>query len=197
MNCYIMKWRGRCKVVNYVRSFDNIKLDLGCGMKVRPGYIGLDLLETADICWDLRWGMPFNDNSVEEIRSDHFLEHLELSLVLYVLRECHRILKPKKLLSFTIPHFDPYIEAYLNKDYNFLMKVINDIPENQDNMYNTCFDRIAWLLNRNGEHKSIYDKESIIDKVKIAGFKNVYNREYDQEQDTERRYSSIYINAIK
>jgi len=174
-----------------------LKLDLGCGASNRPGFIGIDFLSAADIEWDLRWGLPFKDDSVANIRSDHFFEHLELSDVVHLLRECRRVLVPGGVLDFTIPHFDPYLMPYLHKDLGFLKEKIDDVPADQDNLYATCFDRIAWLLHRSGEHKSFFDKESILSKVKLTGFENVTIREFDPKRDINYRFSSVYVVAIK
>jgi predicted SAM-dependent methyltransferase len=174
-----------------------LKIDLGCGPLRRSDFVGLDLSPGADVQWDIRWGLPFDDSSVIEIRSDHFLEHLEVSMVVNVLRECRRVLIPGGILDFSVPHIDPYIDAYIRKDSEFLREKIFDVPQGQEQLFNTCFDRITWLLYRSGEHKSMFDKESIIAKVKLAGFKNVRTREFDEQRDKNFRFSSIYVVAQK
>lgn len=175
----------------------NIKLDLGCGSSKRIGFVSLDLLPEADIQWDIRWGIPFGDNSVIEIRSDHFLEHLELPMVVKVLHECRRVLVPGGVLDFTVPHINPYLDAYRQNDFKFMERKIFDVPKGQEHLYSTCWDRISWLLCRSGEHKSLFDKKSIISKVKLVGFTNVTTREYDRSKDTNCRFSSIYVVAAK
>ncbi len=193
----IIKWRGLRKAAAISRSSTLIRLDLGCGPIMRPGFIGVDLADRAGLRWDLQWGLPFRDNTIEEIRSDHFLEHLSLPFVVALLCECHRVLRPRGRVEFTVPHLDPYIEAYIKRDFDFLRGKIFDTPAGQDEIYSTSFDRIAWLLHRNGEHKSLFDKESILAKFKLAGFGEVRSREHDAEKDVNPRYSSIYIVGVK
>jgi predicted SAM-dependent methyltransferase len=192
-----IRWREKRKASKFAKRVHPLKLDIGSGAIARPGFIGIDLSARADIVWDLKWGLPFPDNTVSEIRSDHCFEHLELSLVMKVLSECYRALLPGGMLDFSVPHFNPYLDAYLRQDYAFLREEIFDIPKDQVEMYGTCFDRIVWLLYRNGEHKSMFDKFSILDKVRLAGFSNVHCREYDPARDVKRRFSSIYVVAIK
>jgi len=182
---------------NIIKSIDPIRIDLGSGPSKRDGYIGIDLSPNADIQWDLRKGLPLDDNVISEIRSDHFFEHLELREIIVLLKECHRVLKPGGRLDFSVPHINPFIDAYLRKDYEFINEKITDIPKGDEELYSTCFDRIMWLLHRNGEHKSIFDKESIIDKVKLAGFSNVSIREFDPNKDINYRFSSVNVVAIK
>jgi predicted SAM-dependent methyltransferase len=174
-----------------------LKADLGCGHSKRAGFIGVDLTPTADIPWNLNWGLPFADDTVAEIRSDHCLEHLDLPVVVDVLRECHRVLVPGGVLDFTVPHLDPYLAAYQRREAAFLEAHITDVPAEYAALYATCFDRIAWLLLRGGEHRSLFDRESILAKVGLAGFRDVSTRVYDPERDLVQRFSSVYVVARK
>ena len=192
-----IRGRGIRKAAELMTGNREPRLDLGCGPGKRPGFIGVDLSPYTDIQWDMRWGLPFDDESVFEIRSDHFLEHLELPVVVEVLQECWRVLVPSGTLDFTLPHIDPYMDAYLRKDFEFLKKKIFDVADGREDLYSTCFDRISWLLHRAGDHKSFFDRESILDKVRVAGFQNVVTRQFDAQRDTERRFSSVYVVARK
>jgi hypothetical protein len=77
-----------------------LKLDLGCGDNKAAGYTGVDFVKTAsvDIVHDLTvFPYPFEDESVEEIHSSHFFEHLDGHQRAKFMDECHRILiSPKK-----------------------------------------------------------------------------------------------------
>lgn len=82
------------------------KLNLGSGQFKREGYINLDWDEKAnpDIKWDLNeFPYPFEDNTFEEIISEHCLEHLED--VFGVIRELHRMLALNGRLIIKVPHF--------------------------------------------------------------------------------------------
>jgi predicted SAM-dependent methyltransferase len=185
------------KLFQKLAAEEVICLDLGSGSSLRPEHVGIDLSNKADISWDILWGLPLPDNAVEGIRSDHFFEHLELEDAFYVLQECYRVLKPTGILDFTIPHLDPYLNAYSNGDISFLSEKISDVPEDKAHLYQTPWDYISWLLLREGEHRAIYDRASIIHKVKKAGFADVIVREYDSQRDMNYRFSSIYIKATK
>lgn len=193
----IMKHRGRACAKHLAERGAELKLDLGSGEGKKPGFIGIDLSSLAELQWDLTWGIPFDDNSVQEIRSDHFFEHLNIEQVVRLLKECYRVLALGGRLDFSVPHLDPYIDAYLNDDLDFLLEKIDDVPQDREELFQTCFDRIAWLLIRNGEHRSIFDKKSIIDKVILAGFSKVQTRSFDETCDTNYRFSSIYVVATK
>lgn len=86
------------------------KLNLGCGMRPREGYLNIDREQGAkfDIRWDLEatpWPFAESD-SVDEIRAEHILEHLgqEPRVFCEIISEMHRILKPGGLLTVITPH---------------------------------------------------------------------------------------------
>ena len=81
-----------------------MKLNLGCGEKKMAGYINVDICGNPDKRVDLSvFPWPFEDNSADEISSSHFLEHV-LDYERTIL-EIHRILKPRGILHFKVPHF--------------------------------------------------------------------------------------------
>jgi len=92
---------------------DGLKLDIGCGFYKPVGYIGIDNLEGAatqienqnnlpDIFMDLnKDSIPFEDNSIDEIRSSHFLEHSNLD---HIFAESYRVLKSDGVFLFTVPY---------------------------------------------------------------------------------------------
>ena len=75
------------------------KLNLGCGDKILPGYINVDVAEARlgkkpDVLCDLRKLTPFEDQSVDEILSVHVVEHFWRWEVVDILKEWVRVLKP-------------------------------------------------------------------------------------------------------
>ena len=54
-----------------------MKLNLGCGDKKIDGYTNVDVCGEPDVLCDLsQFPWPFESNSVEEVFSSHFLEHV-------------------------------------------------------------------------------------------------------------------------
>lgn len=92
-------------MIRKVPQLKKIKLDIGCGEKPAPGYIGMDVRDCGqEVVWDARQGIPFPDSSVEEIRTSHFLEHLDDDQGIDFLQECMRVLKPKGKMINRLPH---------------------------------------------------------------------------------------------
>ncbi len=90
-----------------------VKLELGCGDRRQvDGAVTIDLAASpaVDKVHDLNTGIPFDDASVDEIHSYHFLEHVEN--LEFILEECVRVLKPGGKLIGSVPHFaNPYFHS--------------------------------------------------------------------------------------
>lgn len=76
-----------------------LRLNLGCGDKILPGYVNVDVVEARagmkpDVICDLHDLAPFSDDSAEEILSVHVVEHFWRWEIRDVLREWVRVLKP-------------------------------------------------------------------------------------------------------
>lgn len=83
-----------------------IKLDLGCGARKRPGFIGVDirLLPGVDVVHDLRnFPYPYPDNSVDEILMDNVIEHFEEPI--RIMEEIYRITKNGSKICIFTPYF--------------------------------------------------------------------------------------------
>lgn len=86
----------------------SIRLDLGCGIKKREGFIGVDVmaLDGVDTVCDLgsdRW--PWDDNSVDEAYSSHMIEHLTWPQRVHFINELYRVLKPGSKCTLKFPHW--------------------------------------------------------------------------------------------
>jgi SAM-dependent methyltransferase len=73
-----------------------VKVDLACGQNKTEGFVGVDAspCEGVDIVHDLTvapW--PFEDGSVDEVVSNHFVEHLDGEQQMLFFNELWRILK--------------------------------------------------------------------------------------------------------
>jgi len=89
-----------------------IKLDIGSGKNKKEGYTGIDILDRGqEIVWDVRYGIPVPDNSVEKIRTTHFVEHIEDKYLTKLISEIIRVCKNETEVFIACPHSD-FKEAY-------------------------------------------------------------------------------------
>jgi len=84
-------------------------LDVGCGRNKYPGAIGIDCRReaAADVLCDInRPPYPFPDNSFDEVRATHVIEHVED--VLATMKEFHRLTRPGGKIVVVTPHYTDF-----------------------------------------------------------------------------------------
>lgn len=81
------------------------KLNVSCGFEHLEGYINIDSDPRVrpDILRNIEQGLPFDDNSVDEIFSKHTLEHISPDKIHWVMAEIYRVLKPNGILKVIVP----------------------------------------------------------------------------------------------
>ncbi len=85
-----------------------MKIDLGCGTNKKEGFTGVDqyAMPGVDVVCNLgkdRW--PWEDDSVDEAHTSHFVEHLNASERIHFANELHRVLKPGAACTLIVPHW--------------------------------------------------------------------------------------------
>jgi predicted SAM-dependent methyltransferase len=83
-----------------------LKVDLACGDRKKQGYLGVDssVNSQADIIHDLNsYPYPFEDNSVDELSCEHFIEHVDD--IIAFMEEIYRILKPEAKALIVAPYY--------------------------------------------------------------------------------------------
>lgn len=99
-----------------------MKLNIACGRDVKEGFINLDSVEREnklDMIVDITKKFPFENDSVEYIYAEQFLEHLMWLEGLKFLRNCFRVLKKDGILRLVLPHYKKIFQKYLEGDNEF------------------------------------------------------------------------------
>ena len=87
---------------------DSLKLNLGCGEKIIPGYINVDKFGNPDVKHNLEaFPWPWETNTVSEILLEHVLEHLGKDVEVYfgIFKEMYRICTQGAKIKIIVPHF--------------------------------------------------------------------------------------------
>ena len=95
-----------------------LRLNLGCGDKILPGYVNVDVAEARagiqpDVLCDLRSLAPFESGSADEVLAVHVVEHFWRWEAADVLREWVRVLKPGGRMVLECPNLQSACEAFL------------------------------------------------------------------------------------
>lgn len=86
-----------------------LRLDLGSGPNKRDGFTGVDILPfdgKVDQVFDLRkspW--PWKSESVDEVHSSHFIEHLTGPERVVFFNELHRVMRKDAKATIIVPHW--------------------------------------------------------------------------------------------
>jgi predicted SAM-dependent methyltransferase len=196
--------KGIRKAIAYAGQTD-LKLNIGCGPNQKVGWLNIDLFDPrADLALDMREAMPFHDNAVAIIYSEHFFEHIDYpGPAKRFLKECYRILQEGGTFSVGVPDTQWPFEAYVTpnsaarapdgRDY-FVYSKQTWRPE----WCETRMESINYHFRQDGEHRFAYDYETLHHVLAEAGFRDISRRAFDATLDTEnRKIGTLYVDAVK
>lgn len=98
-----------------VRDGEGKKLNLGCGNKPIPGFVNVDIFKgpIVDEVFEMT-DIPYKDNTIAAISTEHALEHLPFDKVRPTVAEWFRALKPGGELLLKIPDLEWCCQEYIN-----------------------------------------------------------------------------------
>lgn len=198
------EWRLCCRhrstlrrVPQFLRTRVPLKLNLGSGPNIKPGWLNIDLFDPgADLQLDLREPWPFPNDSVSYIYSEHVFEHFEfMHEVPHFLAESKRVLRPGGVFDVAVPDTEWPIRAYGNSEDRFWrLGPHTCYPA----WCETHLDYINYHFRQAGEHKYAWDAETLARSLDRAGFTSISQREFDPALDTEyRRTGTLYMRGLK
>lgn len=170
-----------------------LKLNLGCGEISFEGWVNIDWESPkADINLNLTAPLPYGDNTVNFIYSEHFIEHLTLHEGLALLTECRRVLKPKGVIRIATPNLDYLMRKYFFfwKKQVWIKKYGYTYLKTRAEMINLCFTEWG--------HKYLYNKQELTRRLEEVGFNNIYKKKlgeskYEELKNRETRKDSTLI----
>src|ERR1700686_3075126 len=115
---------------------DMIKLDLGAGAVVRPGFVPLGRDYGSEI-----YPLPYADETVDEIVASHCLEHFPHGQIDAVVKDWVRALKKGGKLRIAVPDFATIAEDYLNGKAQPHESFILGGQIDQNDYHKSLFDR--------------------------------------------------------
>lgn len=128
-----------------------LRLNLGSGDRPIEGYENLDRKTGQEI-----YPLAAVDNSADEIRASHCLEHLPHGFVLDALKDWYRVLKPGGVIKIAVPNFEKIARDYLDgQDFPVQGYVMGGQNDSDD------------------FHCTIFDAEILASALRHVGFKNI------------------------
>jgi predicted SAM-dependent methyltransferase len=153
-----------------------MRLDVGCGPKVRPGHVGVDVRALPGVgivcdAWELDARLA--PHSVESIYCRHFFEHLTFAQGRRTLQGFHRVLRPGGELQVIVPDLRYHMRQYLEAKPS----TRSDANAKWSARQHALASLFGWQ--RDGErelwdvHKAGYDQATLTEALIAAGFGRV------------------------
>lgn len=151
-------------------------LNIGAGSQKLPNFINVDIEEGADVLADVTQGLPFENNSVDGIYSEHFIEHINQGDGCFFFRECRRILRPGASMRVATPDLDGIVEFFTMGGSNS--------AETKDHWLHPDWTRFGyeWIANRcemintamrEWGHQWVYNEEEMVRLAEYSGLEFV------------------------
>jgi predicted SAM-dependent methyltransferase len=177
------------------------KLNIGCGGRPLQGYINIDqdsiddmrlrypestfddslVIQNHDI-----FNLPYEDNSIDEVKADGLLEHLAFIDEPRFLYEVRRVLKEGGIFEFSVPDFEQACRIWLSAADDWKGFFSNDTEDiKKHHWFNTyTYDynnRWGYIVatffgSQNGEgqfHKNCYSETKIVSMMTFLQFENI------------------------
>lgn len=143
---------------------------------------------------DVSRGIPHADGTVDAIYTSHMLEHLKPETARIVLRECHRVLREGGTLRVVVPDLEVLVRAYQSGDRAILPSktaamadaFIESLGVRQAPASGRALGLVRRLLRADdGGHKWMYDAESLLLRLRDAGFEDARRVAFGEGNDRE------------
>ena len=144
-----------------------LKLHLACGHDYSDDYINVDFYAPEDAKCDVRFDvqkLPYPDNSVDEIKAFHIIEHFHFFEIQEVLKEWYRVLKPGGRLYLETPDFLETCKSFVEGS------PVMDIEDWRVLLYGHFFAH-AWIPGQT--HKFLFTETQLRTNLGWAKFKQV------------------------
>lgn len=190
--------RSRRLIADYLAVNTTRRLQIGAGHNPLPGWLCTDLtpVHPGIASLDATRPFPFADNSFDAISSEHMIEHISYAQGQFMLRECHRVLKPggrlrvatpdlQVLLALNTPKPEPLAARYLRW---ITERFLPDRPVHPVFVINNAF--------RNWGHQFLYDAETLERALTQTGFSSIVRHKPGQSDDPALRGLEVHGDHI-
>jgi len=185
---------------------EGVYVNFGCGTNYQKGWVNIDGENNGDVnlFFTMNTVLPFENDSVDGVFSEHFVEHIDLATGTHFFKECFRVLKKGSVLRVVCPNLDYILSKMDNVKIDRLKNMFisvgdfNRMPEEISSA-----EIINWIFYGHG-HKFIYNLDSLSKLLYNIGYSSVYPSEFGLskvgmaiERRMDESFYSLYVEAIK
>jgi predicted SAM-dependent methyltransferase len=187
--------------INLPEKPSPLKIQIGGGKHYIPDFLNIDILPPADIIWDVREGLPADNDCSELVFSEHLLEHLDYPVSAgRFISECFK----GGRLILGVPDSELAVSAYVHKDPGYFTSTLERWRQKRDCVIDTYIDLLNYHFRdqENDEkyspHLWSYDFDKLCFMLKEQGFVKVAKWEVDLSMANPKRVDrTIYVIATK
>lgn len=185
---YLIRLKGR------LQNYD--MLHIGCGDNKFDGWINADITPTADLIVFLQKKLPFRNDSLQLIYSEHVLEHVSYETALHFVSEASRVLGKGGIMRIAMPDLDTLVNQYQNnwREADWVNWPEFSFIETPAQMINIAF---RWW-----GHQHLYNREELERLLTSAGFSDIKfvklgESKNEQLANLETRPDSLLIAEVR
>lgn len=177
------KLKSKQIISNYVQENPGkAKLNIGSGGSVLPGWLNADIWSyDGTVYMDVSEKLPFNNNTVQIIKTEHMIEHLEYETCKYFFQECFRVLQSDGVLRLSTPSLEKLILLYSGRGKVNIQKLL----EHHRQYHQRPTENInAWFNDhvRLWGHQFIFDQPTLLGLLKEVGFTQIKECKYGESE---------------
>lgn len=185
-----------------------VRLNIGAGVTFIPEFVNIDITDRGDIQLNLNHDrLPFDDNSVDLIFSNHTIEHLDNYL--YGISEIHRVLKHGGELLVGVPYVtltefnlvNPYHKQHFNEysfDFFDPQRLLGSAAESGGVMFRKIYHRFHYMpefANETPEKREWFRRHcfNVVREIDfgVMAIKDI-NEPLPTQADTAQRMMNLY-----
>jgi predicted SAM-dependent methyltransferase len=174
----------------YAAAAGVLKLHLGAGTHALPGWFNTDLQPAPpEVHYlDSTVRFPFADASLDYVFSEHHIEHVTWEQGQFMLRECHRVLKPGARIRIATPSLEALAglitaipDETQQRYIDFISRAFlqSHFPAGAAGVVNNAF--VSW------GHQFLYDRQTLLRGLADAGFVSAQFTTPGESQDEHLR----------
>lgn len=193
-------------ITSYIEENSCCKLQIGTGNNPLEGWLNTDLEPMSpDIIYlNALETLPFEDQSIDFVFSEHMIEHINYKDALFMLGECYRVLKLNGRIRVATPNLEQIIGLYSSQKTESQKRYLEWSSKEQMGLYSPDLNEFQqwhteWALNyehfqrfypdkgqdtaclvvnhffRSYGHKFLFDNKSLKAALEEVGFVAVAN----------------------
>lgn len=175
-----------------------VKLDLGCGLKKKDGFIGVDLIDAPDVIKSdiLTYLKSLDENTVDEVNMHHSLEHQKKNEYLEIIKNLLRVCKNGATIELGFSYHsnsvniaNPYHNIHFNEhSFRFFCR------EKEDRY--GVLKKSDWIVDYSFGLCGSTNEEKLPGFVRIKKIDYVYTPEFKDKSEDEKEFARRHYNNV-